>query len=466
MTYVTLDAFRSEMPPPRIIGSEMEYNVQLTRHYSTPQFALTLTEPLQSIGLGVIRQFTSNGARIYPDVGHTEYATPECLGPRQALHADIAGQDIMLALAATFEDEVQGVYRRVGYARPEQGEGSSKVDAKEFTTGYHENYLAPLGLVANRRKAQFIESYLATRNVWAGMGMVGLNSFYRSQKSMGIGHAIYHGSKNRTTEGQKPFGLYFSAHDDNNSSSFPRLEIRSSESNSSKWARFMGFAATSLVLRLIEQDDPSVDNDLIIKDTLEALHKVGRHTNLHTTTFETLSGGRINAIDHQEALATAAMRLCENVKLPDDEVYAAHEWLRVAQDLRKVRNKHDYPMIADRVEWAARYHILRAKYPSGRLAASNSRVRELDLKWDKLGDGGISDRWWRRQRTDPAIYDERLAKELRWSAPQQTRASIRADLILNRVREKGEESEKDSVDWGGASINKERTRFTDPYEHI
>lgn len=35
-------------------------------------------------------EFLPNGARVYPDVGNIEYATPECLGPRQLACAEIA----------------------------------------------------------------------------------------------------------------------------------------------------------------------------------------------------------------------------------------------------------------------------------------------------------------------------------------------------------------------------------------
>ncbi|MEE1296541.1 MAG: proteasome accessory factor PafA2 family protein, partial [Bifidobacterium sp.] len=104
-----------------------------------------------------------NGARIYVDHAHPEYAAPETLDPFEAVRWDGAG-DLLMADAAARASAATGeplaLYR-------------TTVDGKGASWGCHENYLldraVPFGPLSRLLMAHF-----ATRQQYAGAGRIGL----------------------------------------------------------------------------------------------------------------------------------------------------------------------------------------------------------------------------------------------------------------------------------------------------
>src|SRR5437764_13425195 len=106
--------------------------------------------------------FLLNGGRLYLDMGHIEYASPECLNLRDLVTYDLAGDELLQgALAALGADS------HVSFIK-------NNVDPHTGATfGCHENYLM-------RREAQFTPPILgtllrfpATRQIFTGAGRVG-----------------------------------------------------------------------------------------------------------------------------------------------------------------------------------------------------------------------------------------------------------------------------------------------------
>ena len=105
--------------------------------------------------------FLLNGGRLYLDMGHLEYSSPECLSLRDLVSFDIAG-DLLLNQALT----EMGVEDQVSFLK-------NNVDHHTGATfGCHENYLM-------HREAQFtpevlasLLAFLATRQIFAGAGRV------------------------------------------------------------------------------------------------------------------------------------------------------------------------------------------------------------------------------------------------------------------------------------------------------
>ena len=106
--------------------------------------------------------FLLNGGRLYLDMGHLEYSSPECLNLRDLVSFDIAG-DLLLNQALT----EMGAEDQVAFLK-------NNVDHHTGATfGCHENYLM-------HREAQFtpevlasLLAFLATRQIFAGAGRVG-----------------------------------------------------------------------------------------------------------------------------------------------------------------------------------------------------------------------------------------------------------------------------------------------------
>ena len=106
--------------------------------------------------------FLLNGGRLYLDMGHIEYASPECLHLRDIVTYDLAGDELLQSALVEL-----GASDRVSFIK-------NNVDHHTGATfGCHENYLM-------RREAQFtppvlgtLLSFLATRQLFTGAGRVG-----------------------------------------------------------------------------------------------------------------------------------------------------------------------------------------------------------------------------------------------------------------------------------------------------
>lgn len=160
----------------RIVGLETEYGclvddpagpqgvVTKVRNWAFDRHRLGLTdvhhrdwdEPAGNGG------FLFNGGRLYLDMGHLEYCTPECLTLRDVLIYDRAGDAMLLQALRDLH-----LASRVGFVR-------NNIDHYSGATfGCHENYLV-------RRSAQFSEentasllAFLTLRMLYTGAGRVG-----------------------------------------------------------------------------------------------------------------------------------------------------------------------------------------------------------------------------------------------------------------------------------------------------
>ena len=106
--------------------------------------------------------FLLNGGRLYLDMGHIEYASPECLHLHDLVTYDVAGDELLQSSLVALEAE-----GRVAFIK-------NNVDHQTGATfGCHENYLM-------KREAQFtppilgtLLAFLATRQIFTGAGRVG-----------------------------------------------------------------------------------------------------------------------------------------------------------------------------------------------------------------------------------------------------------------------------------------------------
>src|SRR6266542_3154049 len=106
--------------------------------------------------------FLLNGGRLYLDMGHIEYASPECLHLHDLVTYELAGDDLLQSslVALGAEDRVSFIKNNVDHHTG-------------ATFGCHENYLM-------KREAQFtppilgtLLTFLATRQIFTGAGRVG-----------------------------------------------------------------------------------------------------------------------------------------------------------------------------------------------------------------------------------------------------------------------------------------------------
>jgi len=122
-----------------------------------------------------------NGARLYNDHGHPEYATPECRRLRDLVAHDKAGERIVLAAAQALSATRRPASRgRPGEdeERPFNGEVSiykNNTDFHGMSYGCHEGYLVPRE-VPFEALFRGVLPFFVTRQIFAGAGKVGVET--------------------------------------------------------------------------------------------------------------------------------------------------------------------------------------------------------------------------------------------------------------------------------------------------
>jgi proteasome accessory factor A len=215
--------------------------------------------------------FLLNGGRLYIDMGHLEYSSPESRTVRDAVAYDIAG-DLLLQSAL----EMLGVSEEVAFIK-------NNVDHHTGATfGCHENYLMKRELQFSPQLLGTLLSFLATRQLFTGAGRVGQASplafefeapppsqsvpFQLSQRAEHIVNDNYQWVQfNRAiiNARDEPLADY---------RKYRRLHLLIGDSNMSPFATALKIGTTSLILTLIEEGD--LPDDVILQDSVLATRQI------------------------------------------------------------------------------------------------------------------------------------------------------------------------------------------------
>lgn len=454
MSYVPGDFF-SDTPPPRIMGSEMEYTISPHDEESEAD-AHHLNDAMEGAVGQVLggdksanRYALRNGGQLYVDYGDVvEYDTPECQTAYELALHEFAGHFVVARVAQAYESDIPAhAYTRVGYDhQPNHPD----------TVGYHENYLITQPILeqldgkAEARK--IFAGYLATRNVWSGAGIVG-EHFRLGQKAHGVG-GIQNGDT--TSHGRKPMFRMLPESDN-----WFRLETRCTDANMSPEMTQLKFACTSLFLRLVEHN--ALRGMPVLHNTVNVMRDVSADTTF-TKTYSTLDGGRrMSAVDYQQQLASRALRLSETIQLPREEVAAAQKWYEICDDLKLTNLKRgEFSGLENTVEWLAKYKFISNKVKGGRLNRYNVEAVAADLRWEEISPLGYGTRYWQSVAHDPAFA--KLKLERRLYAPPATRAQARVAAYFQ------ENFSPDTITWNyvkGTNDNgsSQAWLFSDPYDN-
>src|SRR5438132_893226 len=212
--------------------------------------------------------FLLNGGRLYLDMGHIEYASPECLHLHDLVAYELAGDDLLQSslVALGAEDRVSFIKNNVDHHTG-------------ATFGCHENYLM-------KREAQFtppilgtLLTFLATRQIFTGSGRVGQSNplafdfepprpeaqvnFQLSQRADHIVNDIYQWVQfNRAiiNARDEPLADY---------RKYRRLHLLIGDANMSPFATALKIGTTACILSLLE--DGRLPRNLILADALQSI---------------------------------------------------------------------------------------------------------------------------------------------------------------------------------------------------
>lgn len=217
--------------------------------------------------------FLLNGGRLYLDMGHIEYASPECLHLRDVVTYDVAGDQLLQSAL----DSLQAS-DRVSFIK-------NNIDHNTGATfGCHENYLM-------KREAQFtppvlgtLLAFLATRQIFTGAGRVGQANplafdfqlpqpevhvdFQLSQRADHIVNDIYQWVQfNRAiiNARDEPLADY---------RKYRRLHLLIGDSNMSPFATALKIGTTACVLSLLEEG--RLPKNLSLSDAVQSTRDISR----------------------------------------------------------------------------------------------------------------------------------------------------------------------------------------------
>jgi len=374
--------------------------------------------------------FLTNAGRIYLDMGHLEYASPECHSLTDVVATDRAGDSILqkaiqdLGLA----DEVSLIKNNMDH----------ETDA---TFGSHENYLVSRRFPFTRRGLAPLVTFLVTRQIFTGSGRVGAASPQDAWIQMdrlivpraAIGHSLM--------ASQLPFQIsqradhivndFFEWVQQNRAivntrdepladpNQYRRIHLLLGDSNMAEYATGLKLGTTGLVLQLIEEGN--APTELEINEPVEALQEISQDQDRQWI-VQLQSGKTMSAIEIQEQFLKAAQA---HYKGQDEETdWVLEQWESVLHDIRG-----SYEELVGRVDWASKLWLLESFREAEGLEWTDPMLKSLDLEYHNLNPkkglyyGLVEEGRVPRLTTDKAID---LATE---HPPKNTRAFARGELV-------------------------------------
>ncbi len=318
--------------------------------------------------------FLLNGGRLYMDMGHLEYATPECRSVRDLVAYDVAGD----ALVQSALDAL-GVRDEVFFLK-------NNVDHHTGATfGCHENYLMRRETEFTPERVGSLLSFLATRQIFSGAGRVGQASpqafeisplppfdrvdFQISQRADHIVNDIYQWVQfNRAiiNARDEPLADY---------RKYRRLHLLIGDSNMSPYATALKVGTAHLVLTMIEEN--CLPQGVILADAVMATREVSRSGRIDASV--TLENGRTeSALGIQEKFHAAAV---EALAGRDEETdWLLEEWAWLLDALR--RNAVEELLGA--VDWISKRWLLETVRAEQGLIWDDPWLESLDLEYHNL----------------------------------------------------------------------------------
>jgi proteasome accessory factor A len=388
--------------------------------------------------------FLINAGRMYLDMGHLEYASPECHSLTDAVATDRAGDAILQQAIQDLglSDQVALIKNNIDH----------ETDA---TFGSHENYLVTRRFPFTRRGLGPLVTFLVTRQIFTGSGRVGAASpqdawiqmdrlivprasiggshvgmalpFQISQRADYIVNDFFEWvQQNRAIVNTRDEPLA-------DPNQYRRIHLLLGDSNMAEYATALKLGTTGLVLQLIEEGQ--APRDLEINEPVEALQEISQDQERQWM-VQLQSGKTCSAINVQEQFLDAAERCYRS---QDEETdWVLDQWASVLQDLRG-----DYEKLVGRVDWASKLWLLDSFREAEKLEWTDPMLKSLDLEYHNLHPGkGLYYGLVEEGRVPRLTTDKAIALAMD-HPPRNTRAFGRGELVRHLL---AFEASNESVD--------------------
>jgi proteasome accessory factor A len=359
---------------------------------------------------GMANVVLTNGARLYVDHAHPEYSTPECLTPLEAALHDKAGE-VVMARAARAAQELVPAGRIVGlYKNNSDGRGNSY--------GAHENYLLSRALPFDD-VIRHLTAFLVTRQVFTGSGKLGSENgrpdvdFQLTQRAdffeeeVGLETTLKRPIINTRDE---PHGT---------PSKYRRLHVIIGDATMSETQTFLKVGTTALLLAALE--DGALPDFIALQHPVESCWQVSHDLEMRRP-LRLEGGATATALDMQWQYHDWLTKYAEQFEGEHDLVLS--EWGKILTDLER-----DPLSTADRLDWAAKYRLLKGMQERDGLSWTDPRLGALNLQFHDVDpQRGIFHRLVRRGAINRLFTDSEVDAATT-HPPEGTRAYFRGECV-------------------------------------
>lgn len=369
----------------RLAGLETEFGCLAPESFGAPPVPVRIRDHLfkkRKLGLIDLHDrdydepagnggFLFNGGRLYLDMGHVEYCTPECLNLADVAAYDWAGERLIHQALCDLHlvEDIAIIKNNIDHYTG-------------ATFGCHENYLLRRDAPLTQRNVDSLLAFLAARIVMTGAGRVGATHATRryskkeppeqvdyqiSQRADYIQTDIYEWVQfNRAliNARDEPLADY---------RRFRRLHLLLGDSNMLPSANALKVGATSLVLDLLEADKlPRV----CLADPVTAMRRIS-HKPDGKWMVELDDGRRLTALEllgeYLEAARSGAVRL------DADGRWTIKRWEETLQALAGDRDK-----LIGKVDWITKRFLLQTFVEAEGIGWDDGWLESLDLEYHNI----------------------------------------------------------------------------------
>lgn len=402
--------------------------------------------------------FLFNGGRLYIDMGHVEYATPECASIRDVIAYERAADHLILSAL----DDL-GLREEVSFIR-------NNIDhATGATFGYHENYLMRRDVPFGKVVIPALLPFLVTRQIFAGSGRVGYHEMeedyedprlrrrrFATRVSDDLPFQISQRSDHIVTEAYQ--WIQFSRAIINtrdeplaDGNRFRRVHLLVGDANMSEYASALKVGTMHLVLTLIEMGH--IPPFLPIANPVSALKTISRDQ-----TFRWLvpleTGRVVSAVEIQGIYLSYAERYLKGVTSDFD--WVIKEWRDTLEALAS-----DPSVLRDRLDWVAKKWLLETFVEEEGLEWNDPWLQSIDLEYHKIDPSKSLYHDLSAQGLMKRVVSDRAIDQATTEPPPDTRAkgrslAMRALLPFDRYYE---------VDWDYLRVeNAAMMEMLDPFQ--
>lgn len=394
----------------------------------------------------------SNGARLYVDHAHPEYASPEVSNPLDAVVFDRAGEKVMHR-AATASGALLHPDGAMGTLRLYK----NNVDGKGASYGTHDNYLLNRA-VPFAQVVSGLLPFLVARPLICGAGRVGLGPVSEEPGYQIAARADYIETEvGLETTLRRPL---VNTRDEPHATAtaYRRLHLISGDATLADVGGLLKVGTTSLVLRLIESGlAPRIE----LRKPVEAVRILSRDCTLRDT-VETRSGDRVTGVDlltaYLDAARSAYAQGRPGWEHDSDTDLVLELWADLLDDLA-----HDPMSAADRVDWVAKLGLLRAYRDRDGLSWDDPRLALIDIQYSDIDPGrGLALRMRAAGRLRSLVDDDTVCRAVS-QAPLDTRAWFRGECV-RRFGGSIRAASWDSVVFSRPTLGVSRISLPDPVQ--